>query len=265
MIGRRKRIPLLAVLVFALLGVLLAGDGLTADTPGGLEGPEWQLLEVHGVQVSPVAGERRPFLKFDAAKKEATGFAGCNRIFGGYRLEGSSLTIGPVGSTRMSCPDLQLSLETEILKALDMTRGWKIRDGELLLVDGGEVLARFALRNAREIEGTTWRWVQTLHNDDGKTAPADPEKYTVRFREDGTLQVRADCNQKGGTYSSDGKILSIEITHSTMAACPEGSLEDSFVRGLSAASIYFLKDGDLYIDLKFDSGTMRFTRQEKGS
>ena len=108
-----------------------------------------------------------------------------------------------------------MSLETEILKALDMTRGWKIRDGELLLLDGGEVLARFAERNAREIAGTAWRWVQTLHNDDRKTAPADPEKYTVRFREDGTLQVRADCNQKGGTYSSDGKLLSIEITHST--------------------------------------------------
>jgi hypothetical protein len=45
-----------------------------------------------------------------------------------------------------------------------------------------------------------------------------------------------------------------------MAACPEGSLEDEFVRGLTAAAIYFIKDGDLYIDLKYDSGTMRFSK-----
>jgi hypothetical protein len=47
-----------------------------------------------------------------------------------------------------------------------------------------------------------------------------------------------------------------------MAACPEGSLEDEFVRGLSAAAIYFIKDGDLYIDLKYDTGTMRFSKQQ---
>lgn len=112
----------------------------------------------------------------------------------------------------------------------------------------------------REITGTSWRWVQTLYSDDRKAAPADLEKYTVQFREDGTLQVKADCNRKGGTYSSDGKLLSIEITHSTTAACPEGSLEDEFVRALSAAAIHFLKDGDLYIDLKYDTGTMMLSR-----
>jgi len=42
--------------------------------------------------------------------------------------------------------------------------------------------------------------------------------------------------------------------------CPAGSLEDEFVRGLSGAATYFIKDGDLYIDLKYDSGTMRFSK-----
>jgi heat shock protein HslJ len=63
-------------------------------------------------------------------------------------------------------------------------------------------------------------------------------------------------------YSIKDSTLSIEITHSTMAACPEGSLEDQFVRDLTAGVIYFLKDGDLYIDLKYDSGTMKFTEGE---
>lgn len=107
--------------------------------------------------------------------------------------------------------------------------------------------------------------MQTLYNDDRKAMPADPKNYTVQFREDGTLNVKADCNQKGGIYkySPEEKRLSIEITHSTMAACPEGSLEDEFVRGLSGAAIYFMHGGDLYIDMKYDSGTMRFSNQNK--
>ena len=68
---------------------------------------------------------------------------------------------------------------------------------------------------------------------------------------------------KGGTYSAEQKRLSIEITHSTKAACPQGSLEDEFVGGLSAAAIYFIKEGDLFIDLKYDTGTMRFSKQKE--
>jgi len=76
--------------------------------------------------------------------------------------------------------------------------------------------------------------------------------------------VKADCNHKGGAYSvSPGeRSISIEISHSTMPFCPEGSLEDEFVRGLSAAAIYFIREGELYIDLKYDSGTMRFSKQQ---
>ena len=118
--------------------------------------------------------------------------------------------------------------------------------------------------SALKITGSVWQWVQTRYNDDRKAAPADPKNYTVQFREDGTLNVKADCNQKGGTYaaSMEERRLSIEITHSTMAACPERSLEDEFVRGLTAAAIFFIKDGDLYIDMKYDSGTMRFSKQQ---
>ena len=43
----------------------------------------------------------------------------------------------------------------------------------------------------------------------------------------------------------------------------EGSLEDEFARTLSAAAIFFIKNADLYIDLKYDTGTMRFIRQKE--
>ena len=165
----------------------------------------------------------------------------------------------------MACPDLQTRLETEIFKSLDKTRTWKIQDEALLFFDSSDVLTRFKKEEIPGIAGSIWQWKQTLYNDNQKIVPADPENYTVQFREDGTLNVKADCNQKGGTYaaSTKEKRLSIEITHSTMAVCPEGTLEDAFVRGLTATAIYFFKNGGLTIDLKYDSGTMQFSKQNK--
>jgi heat shock protein HslJ len=113
------------------------------------------------------------------------------------------------------------------------------------------------------IVGAVWQWVQTLYNNDTKTAPARPENYTVQFLGDGKLKVKADCNMKGGTYSTEGKKLSITITNSTMAACETGSLEDRFVRDLAAGTAFFLQDGYLYLDMKYDTGTMKFSRRNE--
>jgi heat shock protein HslJ len=239
---------------------------MSAPAAAGIEGTKWLLTEVSSAPVSLMAGEKQPHILLDPAQKKASGFAGCNNFFAGYEIDGAALKFGPAGSTRMACPDLETGLETEFLKALDKTRGWEIRNNVLLFIDGSDVLARFAKEDITgEITGTAWHWLRTQYNDDTNAAPADPENYTVQFKEDGTLNVKADCNQKGGAYcfSATDKRLSIELTLSTMAFCPEGSLEDEFVRGLSAATIYFIKDGDLYIDLKYDTGTMRFSEQKE--
>lgn len=239
---------------------------MSAPVAAGIEDTKWRLIEVSGTPVSPMVGEKQPHIMLDQAQKKASGFAGCNNFFAAYEIDGAALKFGPAGSTRMACPDLEIGLETEFLTALDKTVGWEIRDNVLLFIDGDNILVRFTKKdNAEKITDTVWQWVQTQYNDDKKAVPSDPKDYTVQFQEDGTLNVKADCNQKGGTYSisSGEKTISIEVTHSTMAFCPEGSLEDEFVKGLSAAAIYFFKEGDLYIDLKYDSGTMRFSEQQK--
>jgi len=246
---------------FFLVFSQTAEGEVATPTPAGIEGTEWLLVEVTGIPVSLQADKQKPFLRFDAEKKQATGFAGCNNFFGNYQINGTSLKFQPIGSTRMACPDLEMSLETEFFTALDKTRTWEIRNNMLIFLADHQVLARFRRMNVSEITGTIWEWVQTQYNDDRKVVPAEQAKYTVQFRQDGTLSVKADCNQKGGSYSVKENRLSINITHSTMAVCPEGSLDDEFVRDLSAAAIYFLQNGDLYIDLKYDTGTMQFSHE----
>lgn len=113
---------------------------------------------------------------------------------------------------------------------------------------------------AAEITGVVWKWQQTRYNNDQQTIPAEPSHYKVEFMPDGKLHVRADCNRVGGTYSLEGTRLTIDLTHSTRAMCPPDSLDEAFKKDLGGAAIYFFKDGFLYLDLKYDTGTMKFAR-----
>lgn len=112
-----------------------------------------------------------------------------------------------------------------------------------------------------DIIGIVWKWEQ-LTTPVGVTTVDDPDKYIVEFQPDGNVAVLADCNSGSGTYTIDGGSISIEIGAMTMAACPPGSLSDEFVKNLNAAAIYFTEGDNLFIDLKFDSGTMRFAPGE---
>ncbi len=140
---------------------------------------------------------------------------------------------------------------------IEVKKYFAIEENHLVSVAEGETDGEF------RITGTVWQWVQTLYNDDRRSVPPKPANFTVQFLENGRVNVKADCNLKGGVYSRDGKRLSIEITHSTMAACEEGSLEEQFVRDLTAGDLFFLKEGDLYIDLKYDTGTMKYSKQKR--
>jgi len=108
------------------------------------------------------------------------------------------------------------------------------------------------------LSGTTWQWQQTLMNNDEKFVPGNPARYSVQFNANGSVTVRADCNRVSGTYTVDGSAIAIALGPSTLAACPEDSLGERFASQLAGAALLFFKNGDLYLDLKYDSGTMRF-------
>jgi heat shock protein HslJ len=105
-----------------------------------------------------------------------------------------------------------------------------------------------------------WRWQGTVYNNDTESVSADPDRFTLTLQSDGKVSIRADCNRGGGTYILDEKKLSITITHTTRAACPPGSLEKPYIRDLNGVAGWFFKEGDLYLDIKFDTGTMKFSK-----
>ncbi len=106
-----------------------------------------------------------------------------------------------------------------------------------------------------------WEWVSTTDPAQGTVAVNDPSRYIILFNEDGTAFIQADCNSVQAAYTTDGGHINITPGPSTMAACPPDSLDSQFLARLSAAVIYFIEGGNLYLDLPADSGTMRFVPQ----
>jgi para-nitrobenzyl esterase len=110
------------------------------------------------------------------------------------------------------------------------------------------------------IGAVVWKWQRTAYNNDTRVEPPDPTHYTILLMPEGHLSVRLDCNTGGGRYTLDGNSLILEVTHTTMAACPPESLDQKFMKDLAAARIAFTRGGNLYLDLMYDSGTMMFAR-----
>lgn len=110
------------------------------------------------------------------------------------------------------------------------------------------------------IVGTTWQW-QAFEDSAGENniTVSDPENYTLTLNEDGTASIKADCNQLSWTYELDGSQLTFNtLGASTLAMCAEGSLDTVYLQRLGETATYVTSEGQLLLNLKFDSGNMIF-------
>ncbi|MFY0610894.1 MAG: META domain-containing protein [Hyphomicrobiaceae bacterium] len=53
------------------------------------------------------------------------GSSGCNRYVGTYETSGQEIKISKVSSTRMMCPEVEMSVERELLKTLAIVNRWQ--------------------------------------------------------------------------------------------------------------------------------------------
>lgn len=116
--------------------------GVTHD----LEGTRWVLVRLGDEAVATSDNGREPFFVLEAGGQRVSGTGGCNRLIGGYELDGNQLTFKQLALTRMACPDMKY--EQALTRALESTATWKISGAHLELSDAaGTMLARFESRN----------------------------------------------------------------------------------------------------------------------
>lgn len=117
----------------------LGADGLreSAAEEGGalsladLDGSEWQLREVRAAQPLNLQDVR---ITATFGDQRIAGHAGCNRYFADLTDDGrGQVAVGPVGATRMACPEPQMSIEQSYLGLLAQVEWFGFGLGELML------------------------------------------------------------------------------------------------------------------------------------
>jgi heat shock protein HslJ len=98
--------------------------------------------------------------------------------------------------------------------------------------------------NSASLTGKTWMLTSATVTGTGSVIPpgilpvADSLRYTITFNDDGTFNAKADCNNVGGSYTTNGNSMTIQPGPSTLVACPADSYGDAFVAALSQVATY---------------------------
>jgi len=120
--------------------VRVVADGKTLNGCGGrilppdtLAGSNWTFVSIGGVAV---AADRPTSLQFDGNR--LSGSAGCNRFSGGYAVDGTKLTAGPLMATEMACPGPAMTQEDTVLKMMAAPVRLTFADDGTLILTGSE-------------------------------------------------------------------------------------------------------------------------------
>jgi heat shock protein HslJ len=131
----------------------------------------------------------------------------------------------------------------------------------LALIALAGALAVTGCQATDSLAGPTWQWAaQQETSPAGEPVAPDPESYTIEFLLDGTVNVKADCNDLTGTYTVGVPLdLAIDLDSSTLAACGDSSLDRVYLESLGRISSYSTGSGELKLFFADDAGAMQFT------
>lgn len=134
--------------IIILLGAMLLASPLPtlaqADKPMGMApaiiGTTWTATEIGG---APAPTDRSTFKITEEMK--AAGNGGCNSWFAPIVLEGGTVKLGSIASTKKACRDT-MSQEIAYFAALAAARTWEAAEGELRFLDAdGKIVLRFGV------------------------------------------------------------------------------------------------------------------------
>ncbi len=266
----RSRALLLPLALFVLVLVACGEEGGSssdggssgAASPGGtLEGVSWRLSSFDGFEGSPAPGMEHGAVTARFADGTLSGSGGCNTYHAGYTLDGTSLQIGPIASTRMACGGPVDALETAYFAALERVASYRIDGSGLVLLDAdGATLLTYGEVKPAPLTGTAWNLV-TYNTGSALSSTIAGTEITATFSQDGKISGSSGCNSYSGTYTTEGDSMRISDVAGTMMACsdPKGIMEQesAYLAALGRVAAYEIDGTDLV--LSDDQGTPQAT------
>jgi heat shock protein HslJ len=126
-----------SLVLLAVTAALSACAITTREATTELPGTSWVLVELDGAE--PV-GASAPSIVF-AEDGTVSGSTGCNTFSGTATIDGSSIELGPLATTRMACTDEAAGAQEQaFLLALDGVTSYTIDEEGRLVLEGGAPL-----------------------------------------------------------------------------------------------------------------------------
>lgn len=76
-----------------------------------------------------------------------------------------------------------------------------------------------------------WHWTK-ITDAMSESAVADPDAYLIVFSAEGTIEVKADCIDAGGTYTVEGDKIAIKLDDAVEADCGPDSKSSELLETL---------------------------------
>lgn len=190
-------------------------------------------------------------LQFNEKTNTVSGFSGCNRFSGTYKLNESTITFGPLASTRMACSGTQNQIEKNMIEALNNTNTLSLNNRELTLLHSNKALIK----------------ASKILEDNSKQDNGYKITYTAMSRglfneyvfENGEISIQKDrastptvktCSQEEiNTLIKEVKALELEKLNSLKAPT-----EKRFVDAAAIAILKVTYQGETYQTPEFDYG-----------
>ncbi len=236
------RAALAALLATTLLGAALPAAAQDAADPALLVDVTWPLAALDGAAVPAEAAIDATF----AADGSLSGSAGCNRFMGSYTLDGATISVAPLATTRMACDPETMARESAFLDLLQAAATWSADGRSVTIVSAaGGTLVFGELAAEIGLVGTTWQLAAL-----GMLPLPTDTPLVATFDADGTLRGNAGCNEFFGPYIEDGASgIAIGPLAATRKMCDALTMqrEDAFLTALEAATAWRIEEGALLL------------------
>ncbi len=224
--------------------------------PVPLEGTPWELTTLNNGENAMVSALPDTYVTANFNDGEINGSAGCNNYFGSYEATEDTISIGPLASTMMLCPDPINEQERLFLAALESAATYQIIVNRLELIsEDGALAAMFHAAEPVELSGTSWNVTGYNNGRGGVTSVIIGTELDVNFDEE-SVSGLAGCNNYNGGYEVDGENISFGPLATTRKFCsdPEGTMEQEteFLAALEGATRFEIQ-GDR-MDMYFEDG-----------
>jgi len=124
-------IALVALVALAFMLFQLQSRLSSATTGAEFAGIDWRPTSIAG---ESVPDDTDQFVRFEV-DGSISGHGGCNRFFGALKSVDGGIEVGPLGATRMACPEPIMSREAAFLAAVQKTRSFDFGKERLRLLD----------------------------------------------------------------------------------------------------------------------------------